>query len=223
MGGDHDKAARLAAEAKTARQDYAELAAVVKRMSDPTPELICELDVLRKKAEAASSARDEAKPRSQRVRELRGKHEEVQAKLDKNCDRLRQQEALVAKLKADLGKAEAAQEELVTIIENQQQKVRELHTMLGSMFDSESEEDSEDDEGMEQEGRDGERVRGVVGKSGKVTHTTDEARLASLLAVRAGTGAASLLRDERRAWADIGATDGDKERRRDDRSRSPPQ
>jgi chromosome segregation ATPase len=211
----------LAAAARAARQDFAELAAVVKRMSDPTPELLSELDALRKRAEAASSARDEAKPRSQRVRELRGKQEDVQAKLDRNCDRLKQQEATVAKLKADLAKAEAAHDELVTIIENQQQKVRELHTLLGSISDSDSEDDSED-EGMDPEDEENDKVRGVVGKNGRVTHTTDEARLASLLAVRPGTGAAALLRDERRAWADIGA-DGDKERRRDDRSRSPPQ
>jgi chromosome segregation ATPase len=154
---------------------------------------------------------------------LRGKQEDVQAKLDKNCDRLKQQEATVAKLKADLAKAEAAHDELVTIIENQQQKVRELHTLLGSISDSDSE-DGGDDADMDSDEDNQEKVRGVVGRNGRVTHTTDEARLASLLAVRPGTGAAALLRDERRAWADLG-DEGDKEkdRRRDDRSRSPPQ
>jgi chromosome segregation ATPase len=190
-------------------------------MSDPSKELLNELDALRKRAEAASSARDEAKPRTQRVRELRGKQEEVQAKLDKNCERIKQQEATVAKLKADLVKAEAAHAELVSIIEAQQQKVRELHSMLGAISDSS--EDEGDDQDMDSDEEPQEKLRGVVGRKGRVTHTTDEARLASLLAVRPGTGAAALLRDERKPWGDLDV-DGDqeKERRREDRSRSPP-
>jgi chromosome segregation ATPase len=201
-----------------------DLAAVVKKMADPTPELLRELDVLRKKADAASSARDEAKPRSQRARELRGKHQEVQGKLDKNRDRLKQQETLVAKLKDDLAKAENAYDELVKIIDHQHQKVRELHTRLGAMSDSGSEEESSDDDdmGKRTEGEQ-DRLRGVVGRHGKVSHTTDEARLASLLSVRPGTGAAATLREDRRApWGELSADDGNGSRR-DGRSRSPPQ
>jgi chromosome segregation ATPase len=160
------------------------------------------------------------------VRELRGKQEDVQAKLDRNCDRLKQQEATVAKLKAALAKAEAAHDELVTIIENQQQKVRELHTLLGSISDSDSEGDCEDegmdpeDEEDEAKGRPGDAPGWrTVGRRGRITKSLDEDRLACLMGMRTGT-ATQALRGEGR-WGD--GSDGEaKARHNGVRSRSPP-
>jgi hypothetical protein len=129
-------------------------------------------------------------------------------------------------LRKELAKAEKHQQELEQIIEAQSLKVKTLHTELGSITDESGEESG--DEASDREEPDADmgtgpsKVRGTVGRHGKVSLCTDEARLASLMGVRAGSAAALALRRDgggSNRWGDEpSASEGDNDRR----SRSPP-
>jgi hypothetical protein len=182
----------------------------------------------RQDLDALAADRDAEKPKSQRVRELRGKYKETQHKLDNNVGRLKKQTSQVEWFRSGLGKVERQQQELERIIEAQSQKVKLLHTELGSITDdsgSESGDESSDhglkDDAMGRQASPG-KVWGTVGRHGRVQLSTDEERLASLMKVKAGSGAAHVLRREGgggNQWGDEpSASEGDTERR----SRSSP-
>jgi TolA-binding protein len=215
-----------------ARQEYQDLAAVIKKMSDPSKGLLQQLDEMRKQADKWAELRDEAKPKEVRDRELRNKYREVQGKLDRNQYKLRQQIQEVEDLRSKLAKAEAYCQQLEDTVEAQARKVKELHSELGATSDSDYGDDEDGSDTMSVGPADRKAEWGTVGKKGKITLLPADARLAQLMEMRPGSEANTVLAKEGRwgpgskATSDGPQSDSDdpKERRKrkDGRSRSPP-
>jgi chromosome segregation ATPase len=130
-----------------------------------------EVKRLQDEAKAIAMARDQAKPQEVRDREMRNKFRTMQGKLEANVKRKSVLEADIKELETKLAKQREALANLEAICQDQDRKVRELHTALGTIqVESDSEHDSEgSDSDMEaaptSRQRDG---WGVVGKKGKV-------------------------------------------------------
>jgi chromosome segregation ATPase len=172
-----------------------------------------EVKRLQDEAKALAVARDQAKPQEVRDREMRSKFRTMQGKLEANIKRKSVLEADIKDLEAKLAKQQEALATLEAICQEQDRKVRELHTALGTIqVESDSEQGSSGgDSDMEAEAAPTRRHKdgwGVVGKKGKV-HIPPAFTAAeqSALAILRGGGAPTKAGE-----------DGD----RDTRSRSPP-
>jgi chromosome segregation ATPase len=196
-----------------AREAAAQLEKVLKVLPEPSEALRMEVKRLQDEAKALAVARDQAKPQEVRDREMRSKFRTMQGKLEANVKRKSVLEADIKDLEAKLAKQQEALANLEAICQDQDRKVRELHTALGTIqVESDSEQGSSgSDSDMEAEAAPTSRHRdgwGVVGKKGKVhIPPVFTAAEQSALAILRGGGAPPKAGE-----------DSD----RDTRSRSPP-
>jgi uncharacterized coiled-coil protein SlyX len=185
-------------------------------LPDPSEALRLEVKRLQDEAKALAVARDQAKPQEVRDRETRNKFRTLQGKLEANVKRKSTLEADIRALEVKLAKQQEALATLEAICQEQDRKVRELHTALGTIpNESDSEQEGSDDESDMEADADAPPTSrhqdgwGVVGKKGKVLiPPAFTAAEQSALAILRGGGAP----------AKAGEEGGD----RDTRSRSPP-
>jgi chromosome segregation ATPase len=172
---DEDEVRRLARKAKKAREAAAALEKVIQDLPEPSPALEQELQRLQSAAKAYATARDQAKPTETREREMRNRFRTLQGKLEANVKRRSVLEADLAELESKVAKTKEALLKLESVCTEQDRKVRELHTALGTVqVDSESEAGSQDSESdMEADEQTSTSRRkggwGVVGRKGKAT------------------------------------------------------
>jgi predicted RNase H-like nuclease (RuvC/YqgF family) len=144
---------------------------VLKEIHEPSEVLQSELQRLQAEAKALAVARDNAKPKEVRENEMRSKFRTMQAKLEANVQRKSVLEADIKELEGKLAKQQAALSLLEATCMDQDKKVRELHTALGTVcVDSDSKDasgggESDMDEDTNSRRRDG---WGLVGKKGRV-------------------------------------------------------
>jgi chromosome segregation ATPase len=168
-----DDVRRLGRKAREAREAAAQLEKVLKVIPEPSEALRAEVQRLQEAAKALAMARDQAKPQEVRDREMRSRFRTLQGKLEANVKRKSVLEADIKELQAKLAKQQEALAILEDICQEQDRKVRELHTALGTIqVETDSEQGSADgDSDMDADAAPISRRKdgwGVVGKKGKV-------------------------------------------------------